>query len=82
MINGPPDFGTSHVDTGASNHIVSSSDAISDAHPNTITNTLMVGNGKRLFIHSIGSSIISTLTTPLQPKTVLQVPTITPKNIP
>ena len=78
MINGPPDFRASRVDTSASNHIVSSSDAISDAHPYTTTNTLMVGNGKRLFIHSIGSSIISTLTTPLQLKTVLQVPTVTP----
>ena len=43
-----PDFGASecdvwYADTGASNHIVSSSDAVSDAHPYTGTDSLMVG---------------------------------------
>ena len=48
-----------YVDTGASHHIVSNSEAISDAHPYSGTNALMVGNGKNLSIHSIGSSVLS-----------------------
>ena len=81
MANTCLDFGVSepvvwYADTGASHHIVSNSKAISDAHPYSGTNALMVGNGKKLSIHDIGSSVLSTSNHPLRLKTVLQVPTI------
>ena len=71
-----PDFGVFeptiwHADTGASHHIVSNSEAISDAHPYSVTGALMVSNGKKLSIHNIGSSVLTTSNHPLRLKTVL-----------
>ena len=60
-----------YADTGASHCIVSNSKAISDAHPYSSIDALMVGNGKKLSIHSIGSSILSTSNHPLRLKSVL-----------
>ena len=73
-----PDFRISdgddwYVDTGASTHVVSSTDSQSGTHPYTGPHAFMVGNGKKLSIHNIGSSVLTTYTTPLKLKTVLQV---------
>ena len=65
-----------YADTGVSHHIVSNSEAISNAHLYSGTDALMVGNGKKLSIHKIGSFVLSTSNHPLRLKIVLQVPTI------
>ena len=62
-----------YVDTGASTHVVSSTDSQSGTHPYTGPDAFMDGNGKKLSIHNIGSSVLTTYTTPLKLKTVLQV---------
>ena len=49
---------------------------MSGTHSYTGHDGLMVGNGKKLSIHNIGSSVFTTSSTPLKLKTVLQVPTM------
>ena len=76
MVDTCPNFGVSkpaiwYADISASHHIVSNSKAISDAHPYSGTNALMVGNGKKLSIHNIGFSVLSTSNHPLRLKIVL-----------
>ena len=81
MANTFPDFRVSrptiwYVVTGASHHVVSNSEAISDVHPDSGTDALMVNNGKKLSIHSVSSFVLSTYNHPLRLKTLFQVPTI------
>ena len=70
-------------DSGASNHITSDAQNISQRSDYTGNDKLIVGNGAKLNISHVGSSIISSHTIPQTPlflNNILHVPSIT-KNL-
>ena len=80
-----PDFGDDsswYVDMGATNHVANTFDVVDTAIPYNGTETLAVGNGKKLVISHIGSASLpsSSNSCPLHLKFVLHVPAVT-KNL-